>query len=166
MRLFLLVIVTLLGAAACTTAVSKQSLGLVDPGISFEALHQDPDRHVGRYLLLGGAITDVRVSASGGSELEVMQLPTNNRGRITATDRSAGRFVAQDDTYRDPAIYRPGRLITLVGKVTGSKTDRLGEVDYLYPVLTVHELRLWAPDEHPGASPVHFGIGIGIGVSH
>ncbi len=166
MRLFLLIIVALLGTAACTTAVSKQSLELVDPSISFEALRQAPNRQVGRYLLLGGTITDVRLSANGGSELEVMQLPTNDRGKITATDRSAGRFIAQDDTFRDPAIYRPGRLITLVGQVTGSKTLRLGERDYLYPVLTVHEIRLWAPDEHPGTSPVHFGIGVGISVSH
>lgn len=164
MRLFLLVAAALLGAAACTTAVSKQSLGLVDSGITFEELRQEPERHVGRYLLLGGAIAAVRTSASGGSELEVVQFPTNNRGRITATDRSAGRFIAVDAAFRDPAIYRPGRLVTLVGQVAGSKSGRLGEVDYLYPVLTVHELRLWAPEEYPGASPVHFGIGIGIGV--
>jgi len=39
-------------------------------------------------------------------------------------------------------------------------------MDYLYQVLTVLEPRLWAQDEHPGASPVHFGIGLGIGVGH
>jgi outer membrane lipoprotein len=165
MRLFLLLVVTLFSATACTTAVSKQSMELVDPSISFESLHQDPNRYIGHYLLVGGAITEVRVSANGGSELEVVQLPTNNRGKITATDKSAGRFIALDNIFRDPAIYSPGRLVTLVGQVTGSKTSRLGEVDYLYPVLTVHELRLWAHDEHPGTSPVHFGIGLGVGLS-
>lgn len=162
MRLFCLVVATLFSAAACTTAVSKESLNLVDPGITFEALRQDPDRHVGRYLLLGGAIASVRVNGSGGSELEVVQFPTDHRGRITSTDRSAGRFIALDNAFRDPAIYRPGRLVTLVGQVAGSKTGPLGEVEYLYPVLTVHELRLWAPEEYPGASAVHFGIGIGV----
>jgi outer membrane lipoprotein len=164
MRLFILVVATLLGAAACTTAVSKQSLGLVDPGLTFEALHQNPDRYVGRYLLLGGVIAAVHGSDSGGSEMEVVQFPTNNRGRITSTDRSDGRFIVRDTIFRDPAIYYPGRLVTLVGQVAGSRAGRLGEVEYLYPVLTAHELRLWAAEEYPGASPVHFGIGIGIGV--
>jgi outer membrane lipoprotein len=164
MRLFLLVVATLLGAAACAPAVSKQSLGLVDPGLTFEALHQDPDRHVGRYLLLGGVIAAVRGSDSGGSEMELVQFPTNHRGKIISTDHSAGRFIVRDNAFRDPAIYYPGRLVTLVGQVAGSRFGRLGEVDYLYPVLTAHELRLWPPEEYPGTSPVHFGIGIGIGV--
>lgn len=164
MRLLLLIVAALLGAAACAPPISKQSLGLVDPGLTFEELRQDPDRHTGRYLLLGGAIAAVRATSGGGSELEVVQLPTGSSGRITATNRSAGRFLAVDDAFRDPAIYHPGRLVTLVGRVAGSRTGRLGEVEYLYPVLTVEELRLWAPEEYPGASPVQFGIGIGFGV--
>jgi outer membrane lipoprotein len=166
MRLFCLIFAMLLGTAACTPPVSKQSLNLVDPGITFEEVRQNPDRHVGRYLLVGGAIAAVRGSDSGGSELEMVQFPTNHRGRIISTDRSDGRFIARDSTFRDPAIYHPGRLVTLVGQVAGQMTGRLGEVDYLYPVLTVHELHLWDPGEYPGSSPVHFGIGIGIGVIH
>ena len=163
MRLLLLATLILLGAAACTPPISRQSLGLGDPALTFEELRQHPDRHLGRYLLLGGAIAAVRIDSGGGSELEVVQLPTDRRGRITVTNRSAGRFIAVDGAFRDPAIYRPGRLLTLVGKVSGRKTGRLGEVDYLYPVLTVEELRLWDPEEYPGASPVRFGIGIGVG---
>jgi outer membrane lipoprotein len=166
MRLICLIFAALLSTAACTTPISRQSLNLVDPAITFESLHLDPDRHVGHYLLLGGAITSVRVNGSGSSELEVVQLPTDQHGRITSIDRSAGRFIALDNTFRDPAIYRPGRLVTLVGQVAGQKTGRLGEVEYVYPVLTVHELHLWDPEEYPGASPVHFGIGFGIGVIH
>jgi outer membrane lipoprotein len=166
MRIFCLILATLLLTTACSRPVSQQSLNLVDPGITFEALRQNPDRHVGRYLLLGGAIASVRVNGSGSTELEVVQLPTDRLGRITSTDRSVGRFIALDNAFRDPAIYRPGRLVTLVGQVAGEKTGRLDEVDYLYPVLTVKELHLWDPGEYPGASPVHFGIGFGVGVIH
>jgi outer membrane lipoprotein len=162
---FLVLVVTLLLAAACAPPVSRQALNLVEPGITFEEVAREPDRHAGRYLLLGGTIASVRSVNSAGSELEVVQLPTNDRGRITDTSRSAGRFLVRDDTFRDPAIYHPGRLITVVGQVVGSQTGRIGEMDYLYPVLTVHELRLWAPGEHPDASRVRFGIGIGIGIS-
>jgi outer membrane lipoprotein len=164
MRLFLLAVATLLGAAACSAPISKPSMHLVDPGLTFEVLRQDPNRHVGRYLLVGGAIAEVRGSTGGGSELEVVQFPTNPRGKITASNRSAGRFIAMDSAFRDPAIYYPGRLVTLVGQVVGSQVRRLGEAEYLYPVVTVHELHLWAPETYPGDSPVHFGIGIGVGI--
>lgn len=164
MRLFLLLLATLSGALGCAPAVSNQSMGLVDPSISFELVLQDPGRYSGRYLLVGGAVAAVRVSESGGSELEVVQLPTDKSGRITSTDRSVGRFIVLDQTFRDPAIYSSGRLVTLVGKVVGSRAGELAGQEYLYPVLNLHELRLWAPEEYPGSTPVHFGIGIGIGV--
>jgi outer membrane lipoprotein len=164
MRLPVLLVLTLLFAAACAPPISRPSLQLVDPELTFAELIRDPERHIGRYLLLGGAIATVR-SHSDGSELEVVQLPTNHRGRITATSPSAGRFLARDATFRDPDIYRPGRLVTLVAQVTGSRTGRIGEMDYRYPVLTVHELRLWAPGEHPDIPRVRFGLGIGIGIS-
>jgi outer membrane lipoprotein len=165
MRLFFLAAVILFFAAACATAVSRQSMELVAPEITFEEVARDPDRYVGRYLLLGGAIVSARIDTDDGSELEIVQLPVNDRGRITETDRSAGRFIVRDDAFRDPAVYRPGRLVTLVGQVTGSKRGRIDEVDYLYPVLTVHELRLWSLEDYPGASRVRFGIGIGVGIT-
>lgn len=164
MRLILLLLATLPGVLACAPAVSKQSMGLVDPSISFEIVLQDPGRYNGRYLLAGGAVASVRLSEGGGSEIEVVQLPTDQRGRITSTDHSAGRFIVLDQAFRDPAIYYSGRLVTLVGRVVGSRVGELGGKEYRYPVLAVHELRLWAPEDYPGSSPVRFGIGVGIGV--
>lgn len=161
MRLLILLAIALCCCTACTFPLSRPSLDLVDHEISFAALRQDPERYIGRYLLLGGAVVAVR-NNSAGSELEVVQLATDRSGRITATDSSAGRFLVQIDTFSEPAIYQ-GRLITLVGKVAGKKQARLGELDYHYPVLTVHELHLWNPQEHPDASRVRFGIGFGFG---
>lgn len=159
MRLLALLALALFGCIACTTPVSKPSLDLVDREISFAALRQNPDRYSGRYLLLGGTIVAVS-NTSTGSDLEVVQLATDRSGRITATDTSEGRFIVQLDTFSEPAIYQ-GRLVTLVGKVIGQKRSRLDEMDYLYPVLTAHELHLWRPEEYPNASRFHFGIGIG-----
>ena len=164
MRLLILLVIALFFSAACAPAVSRESMELVDPEITFEEVIQAPDRHIGRYLLLSGAIVSVRTHNGDGSELEVVQHPSDHRGRITAADRSGGRFILKDDTFRDPNIYRPGRLITVVGKVEGSRTGRIGEFDYLYPVLTVHELRLWGAGDHPDARRTFFGIGVGIGI--
>lgn len=164
MRLLSLFAITLFFAAACAPAVSRQSMALVDPEVTFEELAREPERHAGRYLLLGGAIVSVRSHTDDVSELEVVQHPVDHRGRIIDTNRSAGRFIVKDDTFRDPSVYRSGRLITVVGQVEGSRTGRIGDLDYLYPVLTVHELRLWSPGDHPDAGRTHFGIGVGIGI--
>ena len=161
---FLVLGIPLLFLAACAPPISRQSLELVDPGITFAELVRDPDRHVGRYLLLGGSIAANR-SYGGGSELEIVQLPTDSRGRITSTTRSDGRLIARDEAFRDPDIYRRGRLVTLVGQVTGSEAGRIDGMAYRFPVLVVQELRLWAPDEHPGIPRTRFGVGVGIGIS-
>ncbi len=139
-------------------------MNLVDQAITFQELAQNPDRYTGRYLLLGGSIVAVRSVNGKGSEMEVVQHPVDDRGRISSTDRSAGRFILKDDAFRDPAIYSPGKLITVVAQVAGSRMGRIGEFDYLYPVLTVHELRLWGAEDYPGASPSFFGFGIGVGI--
>lgn len=159
MRLFILLILALLCCTACTLPLSQPSLDLVDRELTFAALHQDPDHYRGRYLLLGGMIATVR-NTSAGSELEVVQLPTDRSGHITSTDKSGGRFLVQVDSFSEPAIYQ-GRLVSLVGKVSGQKRARLDEIEYLYPLLTAHELHLWRPAEHPDAPRVHFGFGVG-----
>lgn len=160
MRLFVLAL-ALLCCTACTLPISQPSLDLVDRDITFAALRQDPDRYVGRYLLLGGAIVAVR-NTSAGSELEVVQFATDRSGRITATDNSDGRFIVEVATFSEPAVYQ-GRLVSLVGKVKGQVQARLDEIDYLYPLLTAQELHLWKPEESPDASRVRFGIGVGVG---
>lgn len=160
-RLFAILAIALLGCTACTLPISQPSLDLVDRDLTFAALRQDPDRYVGRYLLLGGMIATVR-NTSTGSELEVVQFATDRNGRITATDNSGGRFIVQLATFSEPAVYQ-GRLVTLVGKVKGQVQARLDEIDYLYPLLTAQELHLWKPEESPDASRVRFGFGLGVG---
>lgn len=161
MRLFVFLALVLFCCTACTLPISQPSLDLVDRELTFAALRQDPDRYNGRYLLLGGMIAMVR-NSSAGSELEVVQFATDRSGRITTTDKSGGRFLIQVESFSEPAIYQ-GRLVTLVGKVAGQKRAPLGEIDYLYPLLTAQELHLWKPEEHPDAPRVHFGFGVGVG---
>ena len=161
MRLFVLLALALLGCTACTLPISQPSLDLVDRELTFAALRQDPDRYLGRYLLLGGMIVGVR-NTPAGSELEVVQFATDRSGRITATDNSGGRFLVQVATFSEPAVYQ-GRLVSLVGQVAGQVQAPLDEIDSLSPLLTAHELHLWSPEESPDASRVHFGFGFGVG---
>lgn len=160
MRMLVILAATILALAGCAHVVSDQSLRLVDRRVTFAELREDPDRYVGRYLLLGGGIAGVRNTSEGG-ELEVVQFKTDESGEITDTAASGGRFLAASRGFLDPEVYKTGLLVTLVGEVRGKKTMLLGEVEYVYPVLAIREIHLWKPEDLPRPPAFHFGIGIG-----
>jgi outer membrane lipoprotein len=160
MRKLLLLIATTLCLAGCAPVISNQSLSLVDRGISFTELRQSPDRYIGRHLLLAGEIAGVWNSNDGG-ELEVVQFEADENGEITDTAKSGGRFIARSAEFLEPAVYRPGLLVTVVGEVRGKIKILLGDVVYTYPVLAIREIHLWKPEELPSPARFHFGIGIG-----
>jgi outer membrane lipoprotein len=160
MRSLFLLTITALSLAGCATVISKQSLRLVDRRISYAELRQDPDRYIGRYLLLAGGIAGVRNTNEGG-ELELVQFAADEDGKITDTTNSGGRFIARSSGFLDPAVYRTGLLVTLVGEVLGKKNMLLSGVVYTYPVLAIREIHLWKPEELPRPPTFHFAIGIG-----
>ena len=100
-------------------------------------------------------------NTSGGGELELVQFKTDESGEITDTATSGGRFIAASTEFIDPALYRTGLLVTLVGKVQGMRIMRLEEVDYTYPVLAIREMHLWQPEELSPPPSFQFGIGFG-----
>lgn len=160
MRALLLPVAMVIYLAGCAPVISDQSLRLVERGISFAELRQEPERQTGKYFLLGGAIAAVR-NSSAGSELELVQFKTDESGKITDMAASGGRFLALSSAFLDPAIYRPGQLVSLVGEVRGKRTRLLGEVPYEYPVLAIREIHLWKPEEIPATPSFYFGFGIG-----
>ncbi len=149
-----------LALSACAPVISKQSLGQADLNLTFQELQRDPERYRGKVVLLGGQILGTRVQETQ-TWVEVLQRPLTSRQRPKDTDVSYGRFLIRFLDFRDPAIYAPGRLITVVGEVQGGQVSRLGGTTYNYPVLVPREAYLWRPEE-PGAGPlINFGFGIG-----
>lgn len=160
MRKLFLSMIAMLCLVGCAPVISSQSLNLVDHDISFANLRQDPDRYIGRHFFLAGEIAAIWNSNDGG-EIEIIQFPADERGEVIDRDKPGGRFLAKSPDFIEPAVYRSGLLVTLVGKVIGKKTLPLDTIDYTYPVLAIDELYLWKP-EGPRRSPAfNFGIGIG-----
>ncbi|HTG80545.1 MAG TPA: Slp family lipoprotein [Geobacteraceae bacterium] len=158
--MLVLLVFAMLCMAGCSTVISNQSLALVDRRITFAELRKNPDVYAGKHLLLGGGIAGVRNTSAGG-ELEVVQFATDESGEITSMAASGGRFLVSSPGFLDPALYRIGLLVTVVGKVQGSKTMWLAGVEYTYPVLTIQELHLWQPEEMSPPPSFHFGLGVG-----
>ena len=145
--------------SACASVISKQGLREADPEITFQVLLQDPDRHKGKVVLLGGEIVTTTVK-EGETWVEVLQKPLDSDQKPEDTDVSYGRFLVHFRDFRDPAIYAGERKITVLGQVQGKKVMPLKEMDYTYPVLIPLESHLWKPETKSGPF-FHFGIGVG-----
>jgi outer membrane lipoprotein len=141
--------------AGCTPAISPQLMDQVDRSLDYRAIAADPAGAGGKTVLLGGTIVQT-VPKPGSTEIEVVQKALDSSGAPRLTDRSEGRFLVVSERFLDPAVYSPGRDVTVAGEVGKPQTRRLGEIDYRYPVIRAIELRLWPPPGPP-AHPYPYG---------
>lgn len=137
---------TLLVLAGCAHVVSDESMRLVDQSISFAMLRENPDKYVGSYVLLGGAVASLRNDKSG-SHVEIVQYELNADDSPDQWSRSGGRFLAETPSFIDPYVFKINRLVTVVGQVRGYKTQPLGEIEYTYPVISIREIHYWKTQE-------------------
>ena len=156
--LYLFGIVCILLAAACTKGISQQARSQVTYSGDFSQLQEKPGDHLGKVVLLGGKIIETRVNPES-SEITVLQLPLGGGNRPRLGDQSKGRFLVRAKQLLDPAVYTEGTALTVVGKLIGSETRKVGEFEYVYPVLEPIEIKLW-PKDRGGGPDVHFGIGV------
>jgi len=149
-----------LAAAGCAPAFSPEAMDRVDRTVSFRQLQAAPDAYRGKWLLAGGIILETK-NTQQGTAIEVLERPVDRRGRPIETDESAGRFLVTANRFLDPAVFHPGKRISLIGEVAGQEVRPLGEMQYRYPVLVPKEMNLWEPHAEPQVS-----FGFGVGVSH
>jgi outer membrane lipoprotein len=86
-----------------------------------------------------------------GTRIEILQLPLDSSLKPTRDlTKSQGRFVAMRKEFLDPATIPSGTFITVTGEVAGSVTLPLDEMEYLYPIVEIKNLRVWpAVEEGP-----------------
>jgi outer membrane lipoprotein len=154
---------TLMVMLACAPVISKQALGEVDDSVGFTEILADPDAYRGRGVLLGGYVIETR-NLPEKTLIMVLQSPLGYRKEPAAESSSKGRFIVSVPGFIDPAIYRPGRKVTVAGTISGKDVRPLGEIEYTYPIITKNEIYLWPEEGYTRTEPrVHFGVGIGIG---
>jgi starvation-inducible outer membrane lipoprotein len=77
-------------------------------------------------------------------------VPVDSSGYFSDQGRSEGRYFAvlpQDEAMLDPEVYRPGRRVTLAGRFTGLRKERIEEMDYIYPVFRIVQIYLWPKED-------------------
>jgi outer membrane lipoprotein len=115
----------------------------IDASVSFADLKRAPSEYVGRTVMIGGNVIRAK-RTEAGTELEVLQLPTEKEGTLTEERlRSEGRFLAVREQFLDPASLPQGTPITVIGIVKGETTRPLDESDYTYPILEVKHIIDW-----------------------
>jgi len=155
-----LAIAAILSLIGCTSVISENALKNVDKSVSYENVMADPDGHKGKTLLLGGTVLETMPMAEK-TVVMVLQHPLTGNDKPDIAAPSKGRFLVEVEGFIDPAIYGPGRQVTLVGVVTGKEMRRLGQLFYTYPVVKGTEVYLW-PLQTTSNEP-RFSIGVGVG---
>ena len=133
--------------AACASSqlVSKDLEAEISRDITFAAVKADPAQFTGKDIVLGGKVLSAKL-LKGQTQIELLQLPLDKYDRpIPELIQSKGRFLAFQTEALDPATVPAGTLVSLVGKVTGSKTLPVDEEQYTYPTINVVTLKIWEP---------------------
>lgn len=96
----------------------------------------------GQVIRWGGEIVDVR-PLENRTCLEIMSRELGGSARPRETDRTLGRFIACKPGFIDPAAFKPGREVTVVGAVEGVDSGKIGEFEYRFPHVAADTVYLW-----------------------
>lgn len=109
---------------------------------SLAQVRAQPNDYKGIKARWGGTIAAVE-NQEQETVLLIVSRPLNDEGKPQVDATSPGRFMAKINGFLDPAIYTAGRLVTVVGTITGSESRKIGSYSYLYPVVAVEHYYLW-----------------------
>jgi len=154
--LFLLFLLT-----ACASGPSFNTLN-VDPLLTPQKVTTNPQPATGRRVQWGGTIVST-ANLKSSTQIEVLAYPLDSNGRPDTDGTAQGRFILERSGYLEPASYASGRQVTVVGTLAGTRNGRVGEADYVYPVVTATQLHLWPVERGFGGNSTIFGIGVGGG---
>ncbi|MCB1865264.1 MAG: Slp/YeaY family lipoprotein [Chromatiales bacterium] len=159
LRVFAPALLALVGG--CATAPPELGETPTD-ALELAAARAAPERFAGRAARWGGEILGVETLATR-TRFEVLALPLHETGEPVPDSAGEGRFVAYVDGFLDPAVYRPGRDLTLIGAFSQIEHGQVGEHSYAYPVLIASRHYLWPEEPRHYARDVDVHIGVGYG---
>lgn len=95
---------------------------------------------------LGGIIAKVD-NLKDKTRVEIVNLPISETGKPDISAEPAGRFAVYFDGYLEPVAFSKGRLVTVVGKSAGEEEGKIGEREYIFPLMKGQGYRLWTIEE-------------------
>ena len=157
-RFFFIALVSLLASCASTPDFDTTQ---VDRSLTPQSVVAEPELNRGKTVLWGGTILDT-LNMKDSTRIEVLAYPLNSSYRPLLESKPLGRFIIQHQGYLEPTTYAQGRVLSVLGKASGSQTGNVGESTYTYAVIDSLQLHLWSPDSMRSRTSFHLGIGIGM----
>jgi len=149
---------TIVILAACTTTPKFDSSD-IDLSINPQQAVAQSETLQGVQVLWGGVIIS-SVNLKEVTQFEVLAYPLASDQRPDTDKPPLGRFLAFQAGYLETSDYAQGRLISISGTLQDKRRGRIGETEYIYPVVKINQLHLWK--KHVDASEPQFHIGIGV----
>lgn len=129
--------------AALTSCATPEALQgeftALTPTAAVSSIEAQP---MGAKVRWGGPILSLD-NKSNETCFEILALPLDVQGKPRDTDKSEGRFLACKTGFEEPEVYKPGRLVTVVGTVKDITRRKVGEHEYTYPLLAADTVYLW-----------------------
>lgn len=125
----------------CASNVPK-GIREAPPGPSVAEARTRATELIGTRVRWGGDIAKVENHPTE-TWMEVVERNLDANGRPREEDRSGGRFIARIPGFLDPAVYAPGRQITVAGVLTEPLARKIGEFAYTFPTVKAEEYYLW-----------------------
>lgn len=129
--------------AGCAARI-PESLSVADEQIlvAFDAVKTAPAEHQDVHVRWGGTIAQV-TNFNDYSMIEIVEFELKSNTRPNVTDNSRGRFRAYVKGFIDPMVYKPGRVVTVLGIVKGEELGQVGEYAYRFAAVTANSVFLW-----------------------
>jgi outer membrane lipoprotein len=151
---FLVILFLLL--SACASGPGFDSGG-VDRSLTPRGVIAEPQMARGKQVLWGGSIIRT-TNLKDSTQMEVLAYPLDSNERPQSESDPLGRFIVEQSGFLEPESYAEGRLVTVIGTVSGNRAGRVGESEYVFPVVGARQIHLWTENKGGGVS---FGVGVG-----
>ncbi len=133
-----LALLLLISASACTAVLTEQVRSTADEETLFEEVFEDPNRHLGKIIILGGEILRLQYKGQK-TEVEFAEIPLYRTGK-PALGFDPGEHFFVIFPYRvDEILLKKGKVITVAGRVIGTHTVR----GFDYPLFAYEEAYVW-----------------------
>lgn len=89
-----------------------------------------------------GVILETRPE-DGHTCFEILSRQLEKSMRPRNTDQSDGRFIACKQGFYDPEVFKEKREVTLTGRIIHIDKRKIGDYDYLFPIVDIEFMTLW-----------------------
>lgn len=116
---------------------------------------------IGERVIWGGRIAAVR-NLTDYTEVTVVSYPLDRADRPRLGAEPGVRFLLHQPGFLEPVQYRPGRYLSVLGRIQGLDRTPVGDYSLELPVLEAEQIHLWPADINQWQSRTRFSVGVGI----